>query len=128
MPRLTSNEFFLGFFAALKKAGCLAIRTKDDDHQKRFQLLRDALPELGARYPSFVPSPFTGRVQELDDALLQLQTGVLGAKNPFYPKIDLDISDTLAARILKDLTAEDRELFQKLAEKFQAAEGRELAA
>ncbi|MCY2987114.1 MAG: hypothetical protein NTY19_04500 [Planctomycetota bacterium] len=116
---MNRDDLFRGLLAALRLQGIKFIDTRNDLHHDRFRQVVELLGECAAEFPcvpsTFIPSPFTGRYRELDDALLRLQRGLLGAQNPFYPGVNLDISESRAERILATFSPEQRELFVRLA-------------
>jgi hypothetical protein len=120
---MTNDRFFRGFLAALSTVGHNFIVTRNDAHHKQFkavvglmgQLSKEAQDEL----PVFIPSPFSDRFRELEDALLQMQRGFLGAQNPFYPGVHLDITPERAKAILDQFSPEQRELFLRLAKAYE---------
>ena len=126
MPRVTEARFFAGFVAALRAQGVDFVETQDDSHHTRFdrvvQELREARAnsEPGARgMPrTLMPTQVTGRYRELDDALLNMQRGIFSAPNPYYPGIQLKLSQDRAERILEDFDPEQRDLLTRLADRF----------
>jgi hypothetical protein len=117
---MTKDRFFRGFLAALRKVGEDFIRTRDDAHHKKFEAVVDLMERSGSEdLPLFIPSPFSGRFREFEDALLQMQRGFLGAQNPFYPGVHLDITEERAGAILDQYSREERELFLKLAQAYK---------
>lgn len=116
------DDFFRGLFAALRLCDQKFIITRTDAHHEAFQRVVDLLeesPPLGADLPDpFVPSPFTGRFRELDNALVRFQHGLLGAQNPFYPYVNLDISAARAKQILAGFSDTQQQLFLRLANAF----------
>lgn len=124
-PLMKRDDFFRGLFAALRLRGLEFVDTQEDRHHARFTKVASLLRERRADFPevpqAFVPSPFTSRYRELDDALLRLQRGLLGAKNPFYPGLYLHIKQPVAQEILNEYTPEQRKLFLDLADAYQSA-------
>jgi hypothetical protein len=120
------EDFFQGLFAALRARNTEFIDARGDQHQKRFSRVvewLDAHPKEGQRLGvCFFPSPFNGRYAEFDAALLRLQMGFLGAKNPFYPGMDLQFSPERAEAILSEMVPGDRNLFSELAEVFKGSD------
>lgn len=116
---MNRDDFFRGLLSALRLEGLEFIDTRNDDHHARFQrvveLLKDHEEAFVDLPHSFFPSPFTGRYREFDDALLRLQRGLLGAQNPFYPGVNVDISENRARRILEGFPQEQRTVFRELA-------------
>ncbi|MCI0563166.1 MAG: hypothetical protein MN733_32205 [Nitrososphaera sp.] len=116
------DDFFRGLFATLALKDQTFIETRRDIHHKRFQnVVRELAKQKKAAHGVdllFVPSAFTGRYRELNDALLRLQRGMLGAQNPFYPGVNLDISKERANCLLEEFSSEERILFSKLADAF----------
>jgi hypothetical protein len=116
---MNRDDLFRGLLAALRLNGKTFIDTRNDVHHDRFRNVVAVLAECREQFPdvpsTFIPSPFTGRYRELDDALLRLQRGLLGAQNPFYPGVNLDISESRAERILAAFAPEQRELLLRLA-------------
>lgn len=120
------ERFFRGFMATLRARGEDSITTMDDDHQRRFAnvvikykehraLKRDDMKDLPA---FFSKSQITGRYKELDDALLLLQNGLLGAQNPYYPEVKFGCSPSTAQSILEIYSLNERELFLELADAY----------
>lgn len=113
------DDFFRGLLAALRLSGLNVITTRDDAHHEAFRHVVEVLDEIHDDCPeipdTFVPSPFTGRYRELDNALVRFQQGLLGAQNPFYPCVNLDITDTLAKRIMNEYTPKQQQIFTRLA-------------
>ena len=120
---MTNDRFFRGFLAALREVGEEFIVTRDDTHHKKFKAVVGLLGQLNEEQqdelPAFIPSPFTGRFREFEDAILQMQRGFLGAQNPFYPSVNLDISPERAAAILDQFSPAERELFLRLAKAYK---------
>lgn len=120
------DDFFQAFFAALRLQGVKSIDVRGDRHQRRFSQVAgwlDSHPEDAERLGiCFFPSPFNGRYADFDAELLKNQVGLLGAKNPFYPGIDLQFTPERAEDILQHTDPENRELFGKLARAFREAE------
>jgi hypothetical protein len=108
----------------LREEGVEFITTRDDAHHKNFHTVVSLLSQRDDTedVPTFIPSPFTGRFRELEDALLQMQRGFLGAQNPFYPGVRLDVSKTRAATILNQFSPTERELFLQLARAYKERE------
>jgi hypothetical protein len=123
---MTRDDLFRGLLAALREKGIQFIDTRNDDHHSRFQSVVDVLTAERNQFPdipsTFVPSPFTGRYREFDDALLRLQRGLLGAQNPFYPGVNLDITLERAHKILQGYREEEKELFSRLASAYRGEE------
>jgi hypothetical protein len=105
---MTRDDLFRGLLAALRERGVEFIDTREDDHHARFQRVVEMLDEVREEFPNvpstFIPSPFTGRYREF-----------LGAQNPFYPGVNLDISKQRAHRILANYKTEEQQLFANLA-------------
>lgn len=120
---MTNDHFFRGFLAALRQEGLKFISTQNDAHHKKFQAVVGVLGRLSEEeqddLPAFIASPFTGRFRELEDAILQMQRGFLGAQNPFYPGVHLDITTERAGAILEQFSADERELFHRLARAYK---------
>lgn len=127
---MTKDRFFTGFVAALRHQGVSFVDTRDDAHHTRFravvQKIRDerAAGTLGAQAlpRTLMPTQVTGRYRELDEALLNMQRGLLSAPNPFYPGIELQMSPDRAERILESFDASERDALETLAESFRNAE------
>jgi hypothetical protein len=121
---MTSEQFFRAFLASLRVHDLEFVDTRNDRHHKRFQLVVDRLRaaqkehENGAEEMprALVSSPFTGRYQDFDDALVRLQRGLLGSQNPFYPGIRLTLSKERAERILNQLPKAQHAVIEKLAD------------
>lgn len=125
---MSNEEFFEGFLAALRLLGQESVLTEDDEHHRRFQAvvreLKDARRrgEAGAdRMPrGLVDNIVTGRFRELDSALNDFQKDeMVGARNPRYRRVELVVSEASAKGLLDLYCPEERELFMKLAERFQ---------
>jgi hypothetical protein len=120
------EDFFQAFFAALRLQDAQFIDTRGDHHQRRFSRVAEWLdehPDVSDRLGvCFFPSPYNGRHAEFDAALLKKQVGLLGAKNPFYPGVNLQFSRERAEAILESCPPEDRALFDRLAEVFLDAD------
>jgi hypothetical protein len=120
------DDFFQAFFAALRLQGVKSIDVRGDRHQRRFSKVADWLdrhPEDAERLGiCFFPSPFNGRYADFDAELLKNQVGLLGAKNPFYPGIDLQFTPERAENILQQTGPENRALFSNLAKAFREIE------
>lgn len=116
---MNRDDFFRGLLSALRLDGLEFIDTRNDDHHTRFQRVVELLRAHEADFADlpnfFFPSPFTGRYREFDDALLRLQRGLLGAQNPFYPGVNVDISENRARRILESFPQEQQTVFRRLA-------------
>lgn len=120
------EDFFQAFFAAVRLRGVEFIDTRGDQHQRHFSRVAEWLdnhPDVSDRLGiCFFPSPFNGRYADFDAALLEKQVGLLGAKNPFYPGINLQFTPQRAEAILERCDANDRAVFNKLAEIFLKAD------
>lgn len=119
---MTRDDVFRGLLAALRLKEIKYIDTRNDAQHVAFRRVVDALKDSVTQHPgvpiTFVPSPFTGRYRELDEALLQLQRGLLGAQNPFYPGVNVKLSPERAQRILQEYSTEEQKLFFNLASIF----------
>lgn len=120
---MTGSSFFRGFFAALRKMGVTFVDTRQDLHHERFGrvaelLSRDAGEDPGmAEMPKgWAPNMFTGRYSDFDQYLVELQDGLLGARNPIYPGVDITIRRELADRILDRYPPDQRRAFERLAQ------------
>ena len=123
---MTEDRFFRGLLAML------ATRTRyldarDDRHQEALGRVLARLEELqAARKPGAVSMPrslrpgvITGKYDEFDDALLNLQNlGYDSAQNPFYASVELTLSPRRTERILSRFTSEERTTFEELADIF----------
>jgi hypothetical protein len=120
---MTNDRFFRGFLAALRTVNHDFIDTRDDAHHKQFKAVVGLLGQLSEEaqddLPVFIPSPFTDRFRELEDALLQMQRGFLGAQNPFYPGVHVNITQERASAILDQFPSDQRELFLRLAKAYK---------
>jgi hypothetical protein len=121
---MSLDDFFRGLLAALRLQGIEFVETRGDSHHARFRRVVETLRTRSTQFPrlprTFVASPFTGRYRELDEALVQLQCGFLGAQNPFYPGVHLDISEPRARHILDNYEEPEKEVFAKLAQVYAA--------
>lgn len=130
MARVNEARFFAGFVAALRARGLDFIETQDDSHHARFDRVVQALREARANSEpgvqgmprTLMPTQVTGRYRELDDALLNMQRGVFSAPNPYYPGIQLKLSQDRAERILDDFDPDQRTLLTRLADLFVASQ------
>jgi hypothetical protein len=124
VSKMSQDDFFRGLLAALRLKGAQFIDTRGGLHHEHFERVVEELEEHYIEFPelprTFTPSPFTGRYRELDEALVQLQCGLLGAQNPFYPGVRLDISEVRAKNILMGYPEEQQQFFHKLAQAFLA--------
>lgn len=129
MKVLSNEEFFRAFLAALRLRGADFIDTRYDRHHARFAMTVIRLHEARARGAfaaatmprALVPSPFTGRYREFDDALIKLQRGLLGAQNPYYPGIQLIVTPDRANAILARLPDDICQLIGELADAYLSA-------
>lgn len=127
---MSTNRFFRGFFAALREHDLTFVNTRGEAHHARFAVAVDVLREAqdaGHREAREMPlalvaDPFTGRFNELDDALVRMQQGLLGAQNPFYPGIWLTLTKERAESILSSYDQTERALLESLAAAFVAEE------
>jgi hypothetical protein len=128
---MTNDRFFRGFLAALREAGEKILVTKDDTHHKKFKAVAGLIGQLSEEeqdeLPTLIPSPFTGRFRELEDAILQMQRGLLGAQNPFYPCVNLDVSAERATAILEQYSPREQELFRRLAKAYKEKRSADVA-
>lgn len=123
---VNEDSFFRALIAALRLADREFVDTRNDDQHRRFAAVVERIDELVAQGEAgaedlpqlFVPSPVTDRFPELDDALLEAQRGLTGAKNPFYPGADLMLTKEYAEQELDDLSLEHRRLIEDLARAF----------
>src|SRR5947209_4746897 len=121
--RMTTDQFFTGFVAALRDEGVEFVDTRDDVHHSKFRVAVDQLTadrRLGKAGAlgmprTLMPTQVTGRYRELDDAFLNLQRGLMSAPNPFYPGIELKMSRERAERILETFEPEQRKELRELA-------------
>ena len=110
MTRVNEARFFTGFVAALRARGVDFVETQDDSHHARFNRVVQALREARANAEpgaqgmprTLMPTQVTGRYRELDEALLNMQRGIFSAPNPYYPGVQLKLSEDRAERILDD--------------------------
>ena len=130
MARVNEARFFAGFVAALRARGVDFVETQDDSHHARFNRVVQALREARANSEpgvrgmprSLMPTQVTGRYRELDEALLNMQRGIFSAPNPYYPGVQLKLSEDRAERILSDFDPEQRKLLARLADLFAASQ------
>jgi hypothetical protein len=130
MARVNEARFFAGFVAALRTQGIDFVETQDDSHHVRFDRVVQALREARAKSEpgvqgmprTLMPTQVTGRYRELDDALLSMQRGIFSAPNPYYPGIQLKLSQDRAQRILDDFDPDQRKLLTRLADLFVASQ------
>lgn len=120
---LTEERLYRAFIAGLRLHGHTFVDTRQDDHHRRFSLAVEVLDRAhedddpsAARMPrGILPSPFTGRYSAFDRALLLAQeTGVSGARNPYYPGADLQMSEHRAEHVLAGFTPEERQLLDRM--------------
>jgi hypothetical protein len=120
---MTTDDFFRGFMAALKKNGLDQIETRNDRHHRAFEAVQH-LAETGTTRQSrlrFIPSPYTGRFPQLDEALVRLQRdGLLRAENPYYVRVKLALSPERADKILKFYSEDDREFLRAAADAYES--------
>jgi hypothetical protein len=125
LTRTTMNKdrFFLGFFAALRTQDIDFIDTRHDRHHTRFRRAVSALSDARQRGLAgaeqmprvLAPSPYNARYKEFDRALIKLQKGDLGAHNPHYPGVSLEMDMSRANSILRKFPPPERAVFQQLA-------------
>lgn len=126
---MNKDQFFLGFFAALRDEDIDFIDTRRDRHHVRFRRAvrrlneaREAGREGAGDMPrALVPSPYNARFKEFDHALIRLQKGDLGANNPHYPGISLVMDKRRAEQILERFSPAERGIFRDLAAEYLAA-------
>jgi hypothetical protein len=126
---MNRDQFFLGFFAALRGEDLDFIDTRHDRHHARFRRAARRLKEAreagrpgASDMPrALVPSPYNARFKEFDQALIRLQKGDLGANNPYYPGISLVMDKRRANQILERFPPDAQTLFRELAAEYLAA-------
>lgn len=122
----TVERFFLAFLAALRIHGIEFVDARGDAHYRRFDSVTDYLltnRRLANAIPiELYPSPYDGRYREFDDALLSLQKGVSGARNPTYPGVQIVMSVQQADAELQQLSPRSRQLISKLASYYIGAD------
>lgn len=132
-----TEDFFEGFFAALRLQDQEFVETRENIHHERFRAVAALLEQTRAQnapgsreMPRMVrPTMATGLYSELDDALLKLQQGFGGASpNPKYPGLKLDLTEQEAADVLVDFSPEGRTLLSRLAAAFVTAQPQTLTA
>jgi hypothetical protein len=124
-----TEDFFEGFFAALRLRQQEFVETRDNVHHERFRAASERLEQAqhdhlagSAELPKmFRPMMATGLYSELDDALLGLQQGFGSSPNPSYPGLKLTITEQQAEDVLLDFSADARVLLDRLAEAFICA-------
>lgn len=129
---MNKDRFFLGFFAALRTQEIDFIDTRHDRHHTRFRRAVSALSDAreqgiaGAQQMPRVlaPSPYNARYKEFDRALIKLQKGDLGAHNPHYPGVSLEMDMSRAHSILRKFAPSERDVFQELAAAYLRDSGR----
>lgn len=122
------ERFFRGFMATLFVQGERFISTQDDEHQQKFDRVVQSYREYRrlasagdlANFPAFFSkSKITGRYKELDDALLQLQQGLLGAQNPYYTSVKFGCSEVVAESVLNSYSEAEKQLLARLASTYR---------
>lgn len=121
-----SDRFFKGLLASLRLHGAKYISVLHDRHHDCFDRVvisyREAIGEGSEsfdNFPKIFPkSPVTGKYRDLDEALLRLQHGMLGAQNPFYPSVEINFSESFAESVLAKFETNERKLLDKLAAEF----------
>lgn len=116
------DQFFRGFLLAVRASGVTYLKTRGNDHHKRFSLVVAALakiddPDLASFARTFRPN-MLGLYRELDGAVLRAQDLVLGANNPSYVGLTYKISQETADEILQKMFSEHKRAFAELAEIF----------
>ncbi len=120
---LSEEKLYRAFLASLRLHGHDFVDTRNDDHHHRLAAAVEVLAEAHARGDAgatrmprgILPSPFTGRYSEFDQALLNAQeTGASSARNPYYPGADLPVSDQRAKRILSGLSEAECKLLDQM--------------
>lgn len=123
---LGEERFFKGLIAALAERTRF-IDARDDRHQVALERVVTTLRNLQeagepgtATMPgSLRPGPVTGKYDEFDDALLNLQDlGYDSAQNPYYTSIELNLRSERIDRVLSKFSVDERRIFERLAETF----------
>jgi hypothetical protein len=125
-----TEDFFEGFFAALRLRDQRFIETRDNIHHGRFGAVARMLeheqeqqtPGATELPQTFRPTMATSLYSELDDALLRLQQGFGSSPNPSYPGMKLTITTDQAEDLLLDFSPAARKLLIRLADAFIAAQ------
>lgn len=127
LPREWLQErFFNGFFATIFLEGQKSVSTHGEDHQRRFARVARRLREIQrvrqvTEMPTFfAKSGITGHYQDYDDALINLQNGLLSAQNPYYVRVNINCSESLANDILSEYSPEQRDLLKQLVDEYLA--------
>jgi hypothetical protein len=116
---MRQDQFFRGFLLALRASGIDYLKTRGNEHHKRFAVVVSHLvkvknPELSSFAHTFRPN-MLGLYRELDSALLRAQDSILGANNPSYPGLTYKIDGEAAEEILHKMFASEEATFKKLA-------------
>jgi len=125
-----TDDFFEGFFAALRLRDQEFVETRDNVHHERFRAVAAMLQRQRAEHldgsdelpRAFKPTMATGLYSELDDALLRFQAGYGRSPNPSYPGLKLVLTGQQAKDVLLDFSPAARELLDRLADAFLAAQ------
>jgi hypothetical protein len=126
LRELSVERFFLAFLAALRLRRIEFVDARNDAHYRRFDSVTEYLLKETALCTTIpielYPSPYDGRYRELDDALLYLQKGASGARNPTYPGVQILMSERQAESELGKLSADTKKLIKRLADLYVGAE------
>lgn len=126
-----TEDFFEGFFAALRLHEQEFVETRSNVHHERFRAVAARLERARAEKAAGAqemprrlrPTMATGLYSELDDALLRLQQGFGGSSpNPSYPGLKLDLTEQEAQDVLMDFSPDARTLLSHLADVFVEAQ------
>lgn len=124
------DQFFRGFLLAVRASGVDYLKTRGNEHHKRFALVVAALattedPELAQFARTFRPN-MLGLYRELDGAVLRAQDLVLGANNPSYVGLTYKISKETADEILQKMFSQHKAAFTELAAVFNKTKKTEM--
>ncbi len=125
-----TEDFFEGFFAALRLHNREFVETRNNVHHERFRAAAELLEQAQARHAAgvnelpqmFRPTMATALYSELDDALLRLQQGFGSSPNPAYPGLRLVLTEPQAEDVLLDFSPDARKLLGELADAFIQAQ------
>jgi len=125
-PKLTDAQFFKALLASMSILEIHHVVTFDGAHQEKFlQLLeiledmRDRQDPLVERMPDLLPHPATGKSDEFDRALLDLDhMGATRLSVPFFSSVEVRIPPEKAEQYLEVLYPNERQLFTEFAQIF----------
>jgi hypothetical protein len=125
------DRFYKGLMVALRAQGEEYVSTFQNEHHTRFARVAHVYKErrkLGGGcfndFPAFFQkSAISSQYRGLEEALLYLQHGVLGAQNPFYSSVKFGCTAEQAARVLvEEFSDSEQVLLRELALVFSEKE------